>query len=85
MDREPLNLDAGRLLWPGLFEHDRFTVDRPSTWELHLRGASFIELNIEWSENVAAKMLMSQQVLYNQNPSNEDVHYGALVGDDSDC
>ena len=52
-----LNLDKGRLLWPGDAVRARivFTVDRPSTWELHLRGASFLKLDIAWSENVAAK------------------------------
>ena len=54
---EPLNLEQGRLLWPDDVVRARivFTVDRPSTWELHLRGASFLELDIAWSENVAAK------------------------------
>ena len=81
-------LDQGRLLWPGEVVRARivFTVDRPSTWELHLRGASFIELNIEWSENVAAKDVDEPtSSLQPKSVSLEDVHYGALVGDDSDC
>ena len=85
---EPLNLDQGRLLWPGEVVRARivFTVDRPSTWELHLRGASFIELNIGWSENVEAKDVDEPtSSLQPKSVSLEDVHYGALVGDDSDC
>jgi len=85
---EPLNLDQGRLLWPDDVVRARivFTVDRPSTWELHLRGSSFIELDIAWSENVAAKDVDEPtSSLQPQSTSLEDVHYGALVDDDSDC
>ena len=85
---EPLNLDQGRLLWPDDVVQARivFTVDRPSTWELHLRGSSFIKLDIAWSENVAAKDVDEPtSSLQPQSTSLEDVHYGALVGDDSDC
>ena len=85
---EPLNLDEGRLLWPGDIVRARivFTVDRPSTWELHLRGASFLDLNIEWSENVAAKDVDEPtSSLQPKSTLLEEVHYGALVGDDSDC
>ncbi len=85
---EPLNLEQGRLLWPEDVVRARivFTIDRPSTWELHLRGASFIELDIAWSENVAAKDVDEPtSALQPKSTSLEDVHYGALVGDDSDC
>jgi len=85
---EPLNLDQGRLLWPDDVVRARivFTVDRPSTWELHLRGSSFLELDIAWSENVAAKDVDEPtSSLQPRSTSLEDVHYGALVGDDSDC
>ena len=85
---EPLNLDQGRLLWPDDVVRARivFTVDRPSTWELHLRGSSFIKLDIAWSENVAAKDVDEPtSSLQPQSTSLEDVHYGALVGDDTDC
>ena len=85
---EPLNLEQGRLLWPDDVVRARivFTVDRPSTWELHLRGASFLELDIAWSENVAAKDVDEPtSALQPKSTSLEDVHYGALVGDDSDC
>jgi hypothetical protein len=85
---EPLNLDQGRLLWPDDVVRARivFTVDRPSTWELHLRGSSFIKLDIAWSENVAAKDVDEPtSALQPKSTSLEDVHYGALVGDDSDC
>ena len=83
-----MNLDQGRLLWPDDVVRARivFTVDRPSTWELHLRGSSFIKLDIAWSENVAAKDVDEPtSSLQPQSTSLEDVHYGALVGDDSDC
>ena len=85
---EPLNLEQGRLLWPEDVVRARivFTVDRPSTWELHLRGASFIELDIAWSENVASKDVDEpSSALQPKSTSLEDVHYGALVDDDSDC
>ena len=84
----PLDLDNGRLLWPGDVVRARivFTVDRPSTWELHLRGASFLKLDIAWSENVAAKDVDEPtSALQPRSTSLEDVHYGALVGDDTDC
>ena len=83
-----LNLDNGRLLWPDDVVRARivFTVDRPSTWELHLRGASFIELDIAWSQNVAAKDVDEPtSALQPKSTSLEDVHYGALVGDETDC
>ncbi len=83
-----LNLDNGRLLWPGDVVRARivFTVDRPSTWELHLRGASFLKLDIAWSENVAAKDVDEPtSALQPKSTSLEDVHYGALVGDETDC
>lgn len=85
---EPLNLDQGRLLWPDEPVRVRvvFTVDRPSTWELHLRGASYLELDIAWSENVASKDVDEPtSSLQPKSTSLEDVHYGALVGDDNDC
>ena len=85
---EPLNLDKGRLLWPGDVVRARivFTVDRPSTWELHLRGSSYINLDIDWSENVAAKDVDEPtSALQPKSTSLEDVHYGALVGDEKDC
>ena len=85
---EPLNLDKGRLLWPGDVVRARivFTVDRPSTWELHLRGSSYLNLDIDWSENVAAKDVDEPtSALQPKSTSLEDVHYGALVGDEEDC
>ena len=85
---EPLNLADGRLLWPEDVVRIRivFTLDRPSTWELYLRGASFLELDIAWSENVAAKDVDEPtSALQPKATLLEDVHYGALVGDDSDC
>ncbi len=85
---EPLNLEEGRLLWPGDVVRARivFTVDRPSTWELHLRGSSFLDLDIAWSENVASRDVDEpSSALQPKSTSLEDVHYGALVGDDSDC
>ena len=85
---EPLNLDNGRLLWPGDVVRARivFTIDRPSTWELHLRGSSFLDLNIAWSENIAAKDVDEPtSALQPKSTALEEVHYGALVDDDSDC
>ncbi len=85
---EPLNLEGDRLLWPGeqiriLLE---FEVQRPGNWQLHLRGGSFLLLDIIWS--------MDMDSMNVDEPSSdaeprqtefEANHYGALVSDDRDC
>jgi hypothetical protein len=85
---EPLNLEQGRLLWPDEPVRIRvtFTLDRPSTWEFHLREASYIDLDISWSDNVAAKDIDEPtSALQPKATSLDDVHRGALVGIEDDC
>ncbi|MCH1526730.1 MAG: hypothetical protein L7S49_00790, partial [Candidatus Poseidoniaceae archaeon] len=57
VEDEPLNNDGNRLFWPG--EEIRillqFEIERPGTWELNLRGASFMLLDIIWSEDVESR------------------------------
>ena len=70
VEDEPLNLEGDRLLWPDeklkiLLEFD---VDRPGTWELYLRGASFMKLDIIWSENLSLRDIVSYpQLIYQRN------------------
>ena len=85
---EPLNLDQGRLLWPEETVRIRvtFTLDRPSTWEFHLREASYIEFDITWSDNIAAKDVDEPTSALQPKPTElDEVHQGALVGIEDDC
>ena len=85
---EPLNLDQGRLLWPDEPVRIRvtFTLDRPSTWEFHLREASSIDLDITWSDNIAAKNVDEPTSALQPKPTSlEEVHRGALVDIEDDC
>lgn len=85
---EPLNLDQGRLLWPDEPVRIRvtFTLDRPSTWEFHLREASYIDLDITWSDNIAAKNVDEPTSALQPKPTSlDEVHRGALVDIEDDC
>lgn len=85
---EPLNLDQGRLLWPDEPVRIRvtFTLDRPSTWEFHLREASFIDLDITWSDNIAEKNVDEPTSALQPKPTSlDEVHRGALVDIEDDC
>ena len=85
---EPLNLDDGRLLWPEETVRIRvtFTLDRPSTWEFHLRESSFIELDIGWSDNIAAKDVDEPTSALQPKPTGlDEIHRGALVDVEDDC
>ncbi len=57
LENAELNLNGDRLLWPEDTVRLRvtFILDRPGTWELHLRGASFLNLEIPWSEDVDSR------------------------------
>lgn len=62
------------------------TLDRPGTWELNMRGASTIEMDVPWSidaeaANIDEPSSPSQPI----ETSFEDTHRGALLGDDKDC
>ena len=88
MEDEALNLQNERLLWAEQNVRLRltFTIDRPSTWELHLWGDSFLELTIPWSQNIEEANV--DEPSSDSNPISDDfetVHYGALVENDRDC
>lgn len=88
MTDEPLDLDGYRLLWAGQSVRLRltFTIDRPSTWELHLWGDSFFELTIPWSQNIEEANIDEPSSDSNPVASEfEAVHYGALIENDRDC
>ena len=85
---EPLDLAGDRLLWPG--EEIRillqFEVERPGTWQLNLRGASYMFLDIIWSEDVESRDVDEPSSYASPRQTELDtVHYGALVEDDWDC
>ena len=85
---EPLNLDEGRVLWEG--DPVRFlfsvTLDRPGTWSLNMRGASFLKFDVEWSIDAAlADVDEPSSTTQPVETVFEDIHRGALVGADHDC
>ena len=85
---EPLDLAGDRLLWP---EEEirillQFEVERPGTWQLNLRGASYMFLDIIWSEDVDSRDVDEPSSYASPRQTELDtVHYGALVEDDWDC
>ena len=88
LEDEELQLNGERLLWPEQTVRLRltFVLDRPGTWELHLRGASSMVLEIPWSEDVNARN--SDEPSSDLEPRSTDfetVHYGALLENDRDC
>ena len=88
IQNEPLNIGDDRLLWPN--EEIRillqFEVERPGTWQLNLRGASFMLLDIIWSEDVESRDVDEPSSYASPRMTELDtVHYGALVEDDWDC
>ena len=88
VQNEPLNIGDDRLLWPN--EEIRillqFEVERPGTWQLNLRGASFMLLDIIWSEDVESRDVDEPSSYASPRITELDtVHYGALVEDDWDC
>lgn len=85
---EALNLNGQRLLWPEDPVRLRltFVLDRPGTWELHMRGNSFLELDIDWSEDVDARNTDEpSSELEPRSTDFETTHEGALVENDRDC
>ena len=88
LEDEELNLNGERLLWPEQTVRLRltFVLDRPGTWELHLRGASSMVLEIPWSEDVDSRN--SDEPSSDLEPRSTDfetIHYGALLENDRDC
>ena len=87
-DDVALNLDGRRVLWPG--DDVRlllgFTLDRPATWSLDLRGASSLEMDIAWSADPEAADVDEPSSRVNPVETEfEMAHDGALVGADVDC
>ena len=85
---ESLSQSSGRVMW--LDDPIRLiitaTIDRPGTWELNMRGASFLKMDIPWS--IDPQNANSDEPSSRTQPVStlfEDVHAGALVGDDYDC
>lgn len=88
LENEPLDLSQGRVLWEDEPVRLIFsvTLDRPGTWELNMRGPSFLRFNIPWS--VDATLVDLDEPSSTTQPvatEFEDVHKGALVGADHDC
>ena len=88
LEDEELQLNGERLLWPEQTVRLRltFVLDRPGTWELHLRGASSMILDIPWSEDVNSRN--SDEPSSDLEPRSTDfetIHYGALLENDRDC
>ena len=88
VNNEPLDLGDDRLLWPN--EEIRillqFEVERPGTWQLNLRGASYMFLDIIWSEDVNSRDVDEPSSHSSPRQTELDtIHYGALVEDDWDC
>lgn len=88
LEDEPLDHTQGRVVWVN--EPVRLiveiTLDRPGTWAVNMRGASFLEMDIPWSaspteENVDEPSSATQPI----ETDFEDIHRGALVGADRDC
>jgi len=87
-ENEQLNLEGDRLLWPD--EQIRvlvdFDVERPGTWELYLRGSSFLNLDIIWSDLIESRNVDEPSSDAEPRETEFDSnHKGALVGDDRDC
>ena len=82
LEDEPLDTSAGRVLWEG--ESVRLlitvTLDRPGTWSLNMRGASFLQLSIPWSID-AEQVNMDEPSSQTQPVSTffEDVHRLSLI------
>ncbi len=88
IENEPLNHGGDRLLWPD--EEIRillqFQVERPGSWQLNLRGSSYMLLDIIWSEDVDSRDV--DEPSSDSSPRSTDLetnHFGALVNDDRDC
>ena len=88
LEDEPIDLSQGRVLWENEPVRLIFsvTLDRPGTWELNMRGPSFLRLDVPWS--IEAELVDLDEPSSTTQPvatEFEDVHRGALVGADHDC
>ena len=88
LEDEPLSLTEGRVLWEDqpLRLVLTFTLDRPGTWALNMRGASVVKLDVPWS--IDAEAVDRDEPTSTTQPRStqfEDLNVGALVGADHDC
>ena len=88
LEDEPLSLTEGRVLWEDepLRLVLTFTLDRPGTWALNMRGASVVKLDVPWS--IDAEAVDRDEPTSTTQPRStqfEDLSVGALVGADHDC
>ena len=88
LEDEPLSLTEGRVLWEDepLRLVLTFTLDRPGTWALNMRGASVVKLDVPWS--IDAEAIDRDEPTSTTQPRStqfEDLSVGALVGADHDC
>ena len=88
LENEDLNFQGDRIIWPNevIKLILRFEVDRPANWEMHMRGASLMRLESDWSADIEGSDV--DEPSGDLNPVStlfEDIHYGALVGNDRDC
>ncbi len=88
LTNEPLTFSDSGVLWPNqqvkLFVS--IFLEQPGTWELNLRGSSFLELDIPWSIDPAnADVDEPSSQLEPVETEFETIHYGALVQNDMDC
>ena len=88
LEDEQLNFEGDRIIWPDerIRLVIRFEIDRPANWEMHMRGSSFMELSADWSADIEGSDV--DEPSGDLNPVStlfEDLHYGALVGNDRDC
>ena len=86
-DEVELDLDEGRVMWPG--DGARlllsFSVDRIASWTLHLYGDSTFEMDVAWSADPDAADV--DEPSSRSSPAAvefESAHDGALVGGESD-
>ena len=88
LENEELTYQQQRTIWPDQPVRVMFTaiLDQPGTWELRLRGSSYVVFDIEWSiDPIAADVDEPSSQLEPVQTEFEMNHYGALVGADEDC
>ena len=88
LEDEPISLSDGRVLWSD--EPIRVvisaTLDRPGTWTLFMRGASWLAFDVPWSiDPDAVDVDEPSSTTQPRVTSFDDLHRGALVGADHDC
>jgi hypothetical protein len=83
-----LNLGDERILWPGDDVRIilQFSVESPGDWQLKLRGSTFFELDITWSEDMNSRDVDEPSSYASPvETSLTDLHEGALLENDRDC